>query len=98
MALSKAPSKTAHGSTRTGEYGTFLSPRLAGLMKFGGWTSRLSYGTGFFAPTPLTEETEAAGLSRLTIAGPLKAERGQSGSWDVSRSIGRVSATLTLFA
>ena len=28
---------------------------------------------GFSAPTPLTEETEAAGLSRLTVDGPLKA-------------------------
>ena len=80
------------------EYGTFVSPRISGLLKGGGWTSRLSYGTGFFAPTPLTEETEAAGLSRLIIAAPLKAERGRSGSWDLSRSIGPVSATLTLFA
>ena len=80
------------------EYGTFVSPRVAGLMKFFGWTSRLSYGTGFFAPTPLTEETEAAGLSRLTIVKPLKAERGRSSSWDVSRKMGPVSTTLTLFA
>src|SRR5262245_36867934 len=80
------------------EYGTFFSPRIAGLLRARGWTSRLSYGTGFFGPTPLTEETEAAGLSRLTIVRQLRAERGRSGSWDVSRSIGALSATLTLFA
>jgi len=80
------------------EYGTFVSPRISGLLKAGGWASRVSYGAGFFAATPLTEETEAAGLSRLIIAAPLKAERGRSASLDVSRSIGPVSATLTLFA
>ena len=33
----------------------------------GAWTSRFSVGRGFFAPTPLTEETEAAGLTRLDV-------------------------------
>ena len=41
------------------------------------WTSRLSVGTGFFGPSPLTEETEAAGLSRLDDSRPLEAERGR---------------------
>ena len=41
-------------------------------------------GSGFFAPTALTEETEAAGLARLKIDGPLKAERGRSASFDVT--------------
>ena len=49
------------------EFGTFVSPRVSGLVRRGPWSSRVSYGTGFFAPTPLTEETEAAGLSRLTV-------------------------------
>ena len=30
------------------EYGTFLSPRVAALMRSGKWNSRLSVGTGFF--------------------------------------------------
>jgi iron complex outermembrane receptor protein len=80
------------------EYGTFVSPRAAGLLRWRGWSSRISFGTGFFAATPLTEETEAAGLSRLTVVTPLKAERGRSTSWDVSRSIGPVKSTVTLFA
>jgi iron complex outermembrane receptor protein len=79
------------------EYGAFVSPRLSGLLRAGSWTSRLSYGTGFSAPTPLIEETEAAGLSRLTIATPLTAEHGRSRSLDISRSAGALSTTLTIF-
>jgi iron complex outermembrane receptor protein len=80
------------------EYGTFFSPRVSALARAGRWTTRLSLGTGFFGSTPLTEETEAAGLTRLTIAGPLKAERGLSASYDLSRTEGPASYTVTLFA
>jgi iron complex outermembrane receptor protein len=83
---------------RHNEYGTFFSPRLSGLIRSGRWNSRLSVGTGFFASSPLTEETEAAGLSRLTIPGPLRAEQGRSTSLDVGRTDGPVSYTVTLFA
>jgi outer membrane receptor for ferrienterochelin and colicins len=79
-------------------FGAFFSPRVSALLKAHGWSSRLSFGTGFFAPTPLTEETEAAGLSRLTMSGTLKAERGRSASFDLTRSAGPLSATVTLFA
>lgn len=78
-------------------YGTFLSPRLSALFRWAGWTSRLSAGQGFFAPTPLTEETEAAGLSRLAVPAPLVAERGRSASLDLSRSVGPLTASVTLF-
>lgn len=80
------------------QYGTFLSPRLSALVRRSGWTSRLSVGQGFFAPTPLTEETEAAGLSRLSLPVPLVAERGRTASFDVTRSLGPFSATSTFFA
>ena len=79
------------------EFGTFISPRISGLVRRGQWSSRLSYGTGFSAPTPVTEETEAAGLSRLTMIGALEAERGRSASFDVTRNSGPLSTTLTLF-
>jgi outer membrane receptor for ferrienterochelin and colicins len=79
------------------EYGTFLSPRLSVLFKGGDWSSRVAVGSGFFAPTPLVEETEAAGLSRLTIPRPLRAERGESASIDFSAGTGAVRATATLF-
>ena len=71
-------------------YGTFFSPRLSVLLRKGGWTSRLSAGQGFFAPTPLTEETEAAGLARLQLPAPLKAERGRNASLDLTRRLGSV--------
>jgi iron complex outermembrane receptor protein len=79
------------------EYGTFFSPRISALARAAGWTSRFSVGGGFFPPTPLTEETEAAGLSRLMIDGPLQAERGRSVSVDVGRAHGPLSYTVTLF-
>jgi outer membrane receptor for ferrienterochelin and colicins len=80
------------------EFGTFVSPRISGLFRWAGWTSRVSAGQGFFAPTPLTEETEAAGLSRLSVPVPLKPERGRSASIDLTRELGPVSLTTTLFA
>ena len=78
-------------------FGTFLSPRLSALVRGGVWTSRVSIGSGFFAPTALTEETEAAGLARLTIREPLRAERGRSASFDITRAQGPLSMTATLF-
>src|SRR5262249_24379499 len=71
--------------------------RISALLRAGQWSSRLSVGQGFFAPTPITEETEAAGLTRLSIAGPLKAERGTNTSIDLTRAAGPLSATLTGF-
>ena len=79
------------------EYGAFLSPRLAAFFHHGGWASRLSVGRGFFASTPLTEETEAAGLTRLEIRQPLRAERGTSVSIDLTRAIGALTLTATAF-
>jgi iron complex outermembrane receptor protein len=79
------------------KYGTFLSPRISALFRWAGWISRISAGQGFFAPSPLTEETEAAGLSRLSIPAPLVAERGRSASIDLTRNVGPLSFTATLF-
>jgi iron complex outermembrane receptor protein len=79
-------------------YGTFFSPRLSALFRRGAWTSRISAGQGFFAPTPLTEETEAAGLARLSMPARLKPERGRTASIDLTRTIGPLSVTGTFFA
>src|SRR4030095_11271315 len=70
------------------EYGTFFSPGVAALAHGGRWTSRLSVGTGFFGPTPNTEETEAAGLTRLEVRQPVKAERRRSTSLGGLRTSG----------
>jgi outer membrane receptor for ferrienterochelin and colicins len=80
------------------QYGVFLSPRLSALLRWAGFTTRLSAGQGFFAPTPLTEETESTGLSRLSLPVPLAAERGRTASIDLTRSLGSFSITTTLFA
>lgn len=98
--ITLAPWLSASASARLDfhdRYGTFFSPRLSALLRKGGWTSRLSAGQGFFAPTPLTEETEAAGLARLQLPAPLNAERGRSASIDLTRHSGPVSVTGTLF-
>jgi iron complex outermembrane receptor protein len=79
-------------------YGTFFSPRLSALIRKGGWTSRISAGQGFYASSPLTEETEAAGLARLLLPVPLRAERGRSTSADLTRSMGPMAVTATFFA
>ena len=79
------------------QYGLFASPRLSALLRAHKWTSRFSVGQGFFGPTPLTEETEAAGLTRLQIPQPLRAERGRSVSLDLTRSAGPGTYTVTLF-
>ena len=79
------------------QYGTFFSPRVSALVRSGAWSSRLSFGAGFFGPSPLTEETEAAGLSRLSIPRPLRAEEGRSASVDVSRTDGPLAYTVTFF-
>jgi outer membrane receptor for ferrienterochelin and colicins len=99
--LTVSPNLSLSGSARLdhhSEYGTFFSPRVSALARAGHWTSRLSVGAGFFGPTPITEETEAAGLTRLQIRRPLEAERGLSTSFDVSRTDGPLSYTATLFA
>src|SRR5689334_709513 len=95
-----APWLTLSASARLdhhSRFGTFVSPRVAALWRGGRWQSRVSGGTGFFGPSPITEETEAAGLSRVRIPEPLRAERGRSGSIDVTRTDGPFSYTLTVF-
>jgi iron complex outermembrane receptor protein len=95
-----APWLSLSGSARLdhhSEYGTFVSPRLSALLRSGSWNSRVSLGTGFYGPSALTEETEAAGLAGLSMPLPLRAERGRSASFDVTRTTGPLSATMTLF-
>ena len=83
---------------RHSEYGTFFSPRVSMLARNARWSARASVGTGFVGPSAITEETEAAGLTRLTVAAPLGAERGVGGSFDLSHTRGAISYTATLFA
>jgi outer membrane receptor for ferrienterochelin and colicins len=80
------------------KYGTFFSPRLSTLIRLPRkFTARLSSGTGVFAPTPFTEETEAVGLSKLLPLRNIKAERAWSASGDVGWSSSHVEVNGTIF-
>jgi iron complex outermembrane receptor protein len=87
------------------QYGTFFSPRLATLWRPGGakspWSLRVALGTGFYAPTPITEDTEATGLSRVLPLMGIRAERALGGSVDLGRtwitSYGSIQASVTAF-
>lgn len=87
------------------QYGTFFSPRLAALWRPGGtnspWRLRLSIGSGFFAPTPITEETEATGLARVLPLSGVRAERARGASADLNRlwklDRGTLEGNVTLF-
>ncbi len=79
------------------EYGWFFSPRVSALFRSGDWSTRMSAGTGFYGPSVLTEETVAAGLTRLAVESPLRAERGRSLSIDLTRTHGPLSFTATVF-
>jgi iron complex outermembrane receptor protein len=92
---------TISASARTdfhSDYGSFFSPRISALVRWStGWTARVSTGTGFVAPTPFIEETEAAGLSGLRPLGGLEPERGRSVSFDVGWHRGTLELNATLF-
>ncbi|MQA89813.1 MAG: TonB-dependent receptor [Gemmatimonas sp.] len=82
---------------RHSEYGPFFNPRVSLLLRPGQWTTRASVGTGYFAPTPFTEETEAVGLGRLEPLGELHEETVRSASLDVGREFGALEVNGTLF-
>ena len=79
------------------DHGAFFSPRVSVLLRPGAWTARLSAGTGYHAPTPFTEETEAVGLSRLEPLMDLEPERARTFSVDVGRALGAVELNATVF-
>jgi outer membrane receptor for ferrienterochelin and colicins len=79
-------------------YGTSLDPRISVLLRpVEGWNARASVGTGTFAPTQFTDETEVLGLSPLEPLERLVLERARSASLDVGRSVGHVELNATLF-
>ena len=70
---------------------------IGALATFAGWIVRVAAGTGAFAPTPFTEETEETGLSRLQPLSGLHAERARGASLDVTRVVGSIEVTGTVF-
>ena len=102
LALSASARLDAHSA-----YGTSINPRVSLLLRrpadrvLAGWTTRASGGTGAFAPTPFTEETEATGLTPLAPLRKLVAERARSASLDVggpfATTLGRLELNATAF-
>jgi iron complex outermembrane receptor protein len=102
LSLSTSVRMDAHS-----DYGTFVNPRVSILARrpaegrFAGWTTRLSAGTGAFAPTPFVEETEVTGLTPVQPLSGLVAERATSASLDIGGplelALGNVQLNATLF-
>jgi outer membrane receptor for ferrienterochelin and colicins len=79
-------------------YGAFFSPRVSALVRLPhAITARVSTGTGVFAPTPFTEETEATGLSRIQALNNVRAERARSASADLGWKSKHLELNGTLF-
>ena len=57
----------------------------------------MSAGGGAFAPTPFVEDTDETGLSRVAPLEGLDAERAWGGSVDVTRRVGGLEVTGTVF-
>jgi iron complex outermembrane receptor protein len=97
-----SPSVSASVSARYDQhnrFGAFVSPRVSVLWRpADAWTVRASAGTGYFAPTPVTDETEAAGLARLQRADLGRAETARSASLDVGRAWSALELNATVFA
>jgi iron complex outermembrane receptor protein len=80
-------------------YGDFLSPRVSALFRSNRtWNVRISAGSGVFAPTPFTEETEVIGLSHLRPVTRLTVERAEGASLDMSGTFGPVEVNASVFA
>ncbi len=75
----------------------FFSPRASVVARKGAWAAGLSADRSYFAPTPLTEETEAAGFARLSINGQLQVETARSVSADFNYMNRGSAVTLTVF-
>lgn len=80
-------------------YGTICTPRLSLLARTGpALSSRLSIGSGWYAPRPLTDQTETFGLTRVFEPAPLDAERARTASLDVTMTRGPMQVNGTLFS
>jgi outer membrane receptor for ferrienterochelin and colicins len=92
VALSASARADAHNV-----YGTTVNPRMSALLRREGTSARFSIGTGTFAPTPLTEETEAVGLGFHIVPRALRAEHAVTGSVDLTHLVAGVELNATAF-
>ena len=71
------------------QFGDFVSPRVSVVYRPDEqWQLRLSRANGFYAPTPMNDETEGFGLSHLERSGDLQPEHALGWSLDVNHTDG----------
>ncbi len=95
-----APWLLISGSARVDYHNLYdlqISPRGSVLMRNGHWSARVSVAQGYHTPRPLMDETEAAGLSHLTIEGPLEAERARHVSAGLAHATDTTTVSMTFF-
>jgi outer membrane receptor for ferrienterochelin and colicins len=99
-----APWLVVSGSARLDHHNLYnikLSPRGSVLMRTGRWSARFSAAQGYFTPRHYNEETDAAGLTRLTVDSAnvteLHVETARSASADVTYKASHGALTLSLF-
>jgi iron complex outermembrane receptor protein len=81
------------------DYGAYFNPRVSVLVRPGsGLSLRVSAGTGYAPPVPITEETEEVGFSHLLPLAGVTPERAQSASVDLGWTQGGLELSGTLFA
>ena len=79
-------------------YGNICTPRVSVLVRANtDISARVSAGAGWYAPRPLTDQTETFGLSRVFVPEPLAAEHARTSSVDVTWTHGPVQVNGTLF-
>jgi iron complex outermembrane receptor protein len=80
------------------EYGRQSAPRVSLLLRpTPTWSLRMSAGSGYFASTAFTEETEVIGLTPLVRRFVLYAERAETGSLDLGATLGALEVNATVF-
>lgn len=79
--------------------GAVTTPRASLLVHLSGdWSARASAAGGYFAPTPLTEETEETGLRYVVPLAGLSVERARYAAIDVGGTVGVVRLSGSVFA
>jgi iron complex outermembrane receptor protein len=78
-------------------HGFFLSPRGSVRVHRGQWATGVTAGRSYSGPTARMEETEAAGLARLSIDGLLHVETARHVSANLTHTTRGSAVTVTVF-
>jgi len=78
-------------------YDLLVSPRGTVLVRNGHWSASLTGAQGYYTPRPLMDETEAAGITPLTISPSLEQETARHFSRSLTYKADGAAVTLTPF-